>query len=113
MLRPAFRAFDFFRRDEHQFAVPHEQRPTCPARGPIHDGRSQPGADGAGDDNAGDAEWYLASVREVRGGRDDDFAWQWHDGAFRGHEQRDERVTTAPQGVHVPVDDLFEHARWL
>jgi len=68
MRGPGFRAFDFLDGDSEILAVPHQQRPPCQPRRPIHDTGSGPGAQGSRDDNAGDAQVGLMRVRQMCGG---------------------------------------------
>ena len=116
MRRPAFRALDFFRRDENVFAVAQEQRSPGQPRGPIHHRGAKPRADGSGQHDAPQAQRQLPRVREVRGGRDDDFAGQRKDGTFDGHEQGDQGIAAGLQRGRIPfgqrLDELM-HRAWL
>src|SRR5206468_10403813 len=38
-----------------------------------------------------------------------EFAGQGEDGAFNGHEQRDQGIASGIQRVHIPVNQLGEH----
>ena len=107
---PVLCAFDFIGRNQDELSVTHEEWAAGETRGPVHQSCAQPRADGSRDDNSSNAQWNLAGMREVSGGRNDDFARQRQDGTFRGHEQRYERVAAAAQRVCVPVDDVLEHA---
>jgi len=64
-------------------------------RAPRHD-RCDHGADGARDDNPVTPERDFGRLcAKVRGGGNDHFARQRQDGAFGGHQKRDERVAAS------------------
>ena len=57
----------------------------------------------------------VAGPREMRGGRDDDFAWQRQEGTFHRHQQHDDRITGGLERGEIPRDERlkksFEHRR--
>ena len=67
----------------------------------------------AGDHNAGQAELNFSLVGQMRCRRNDQFTRQRDDGAFDGHQERDERIAAGGERAQIPIDQCLEHARWL
>ena len=104
---PCLGQFHLGGRDEEELAVLQHKGPAGPAGGPVHDGRANPGADGAGDDDA--AEAHVAGLLgDDDGGRDDGLTREGDDRAFDRHQQGDEKVAAIRQLAGVPFEQSLE-----
>jgi hypothetical protein len=102
---PALCRFQFLRREEDEFSIAQHQRPAGLARQPIHNSRSQPGAeDGHGNDAAA-IQRQLVGVRPVGGGRDDGLARDGQEAALPQHEQQDGGIAERLERAEIPGQD--------
>jgi len=125
MRHPALGLLQFFRREKNEFSEAQDERATGHPRQPIHDRRAEPRAERARDDQtdlrrqAGEMKTEkidaVAGPREMRGGRDDDFARQRQEGAFHRHQQHDDRITGGLERGEIPRDERLEKSfeHWM
>jgi len=104
MRHPVLAFMDLVRCDQNVTSIPHQQRTTRKTCDPIDDGRPQPRAERAGDDDGGQANGDLSGMRPTGRDRDDAFAGQRQHGAFAGHQQADDPRAIRREGLLVPIN---------